>query len=152
MIVCEVHSSFFAILPRWCQSFWSQEMLSCLVEKLHITHLQMSLPPGLERGREEERKGGREGRKNNYNYVEWHSHLSCHHRRRSVQLHYAASDCQPTRCPRSEQQEADAALRAKRDDKLHYFDCDPSCVEPSYWYFRKGELLVAGKDFGGHYI
>ena len=117
-------------------------MLSCSVEKPHIIHLQMSLTPGPEGGREEGREGG---------YL-LNSIHTCHHRRRSVQFHYAASDCQPTRCPRSEQQEADIAQRAQRGDKPHYFDCDPSCVEPSYWYYRKGELLVAGKDFGGHYI
>ena len=69
-----------------------------------------------------------------------------------MQLHYASSECQPIRCPHSDAQEREISERAQQGDKPHYFDCDPSCNEPSYWYFRKAELLVAGRDFGGDYI
>lgn len=36
--------------------------------------------------------------------------------------------------------------------KPGYFDCDPNCVEPQYFYFKKGELVVAGRDYGSEYI
>lgn len=65
-------------------------------------------------------------------------------RRRSLQFHYAASECKPTKCPK---QKADPEPSAPR-----YFDCDPSCVEPEYWYYRKAEILVTGKEYGGDYI
>lgn len=71
-------------------------------------------------------------------------------RRRSVQFHYAASECKPTKCPKAEEEKKDQGL--SDEDKPHYFDCDPSCQEPEYWYYRKAELLVCGQDFGGEHI
>ena len=83
-------------------------------------------------------------------------------RRRSLQYHYAASECKQIKCPKG----AEADTRTKTDtqtgtqtgedlqsdSKPSYFDCDPSCVEPQYFYFKKGELVVAGRDYGSEYI
>lgn len=72
-------------------------------------------------------------------------------RRRSLQFHYAASGCKPTKCPRVNPNEP-SPLHPPSEGKPHYFDCDPSCVEPEYWYYRKAELLVCGQDYGSDFI
>ena len=83
-------------------------------------------------------------------------------RRRSLQYHYAASECKQTKCPKGA--EADTGTRTdaqtgiqigkdlQSGSKPGYFDCDPNCVEPQYFYFKKGELVVAGRDYGSEYI
>ena len=75
--------------------------------------------------------------------------ISIDYRRRSLQFHYAASDCKPTKCPKKDK---DIPVLPPPSDKPHYFDCDPSCQEPEYWYYKKAEILVCGKDFGGDFI
>ena len=79
------------------------------------------------------------------------------YRRRSLQLHYAACECKPTKCPKAEENGTTPITpqypQANSDNsKPHYFDCDPSCVEAKYWYYKKGELLVAGREHGEGYI
>lgn len=71
-----------------------------------------------------------------------------------MQFHYAASECKPIKCPKSKEDvEKEKAHQLPPDkDKPHYFDCDPSCQEPEYWYYRKAELLICGRDFGGEHI
>jgi len=71
-----------------------------------------------------------------------------HYRRRAVQFHYAASACKPTKCPPKKEQQT--AIKPD-EKKVGHFDCAP-CIEPTYWYYRKAELLVSGKDYGGDHI
>ena len=70
-------------------------------------------------------------------------------RRRAVQFHYASSHCKPQKCPRAQEPEVSPYTPSSAP---HYFDCDPTCQEPEYWYYRKGEMLIAGRDMGGDYI
>ena len=63
-------------------------------------------------------------------------------RRRSVQFHYASSECQRIKCPK-EEGGADHGM---------YFDCDPECQEQKYYYYKKGETLISGRDFGEGYV
>lgn len=74
------------------------------------------------------------------------------HRRRSIQLHYASSHCKPIKCPLKEGESSTDPTLPADPNKPYYFDCDPNCEEPTYWYYRKAELLVTGQDFGGEYI
>ncbi|XP_065890505.1 phytanoyl-CoA dioxygenase domain-containing protein 1-like [Dysidea avara] len=67
--------------------------------------------------------------------------------RRAIQFHYASSACKPTKCPPKEEQPA----VVPDEKKVGHFDCAP-CIEPIYWYYRKAELLVCGKDYGGDHI
>ena len=82
----------------------------------------------------------------------------CICRRRSLQYHYAASQCKPIKCPKGELGDKAAAASPPRPqaeliaDAPHYFDCDPACVEAPYFDFKKAEMLVAGRDLGGDYI
>lgn len=70
-----------------------------------------------------------------------------------MQFHFAASECKPNKCPKTEPDNPKTHLSPPEgDEKPHYFDCDPSCEEPEYWYYRKAELLICGKDFGGEHI
>lgn len=85
-------------------------------------------------------------------------------RRRSLQFHYAACECKFIKCPKKEEEgpgtetnprngtETGLSQADSDDSKPHYFDCDPDCEEAKYFYYKKGELLVAGKDHGGEYI
>lgn len=83
------------------------------------------------------------------------------HRRRSLQYHYAASQCKPIKCPKGEGGKDAAAAESPPPprpqaeltaDAPHYFDCDPACVEAPFFDFKKAEMLVAGRDLGGEYI
>ena len=81
------------------------------------------------------------------------------HRRRSLQYHYAASQCKPIKCPKGEGGKGAAAAASPSPPQAelmagapHYFDCDPACVEAPYFDFKKAEMLVAGRDLGGEYI
>ena len=73
-------------------------------------------------------------------------------RRRSLQFHYAASDCKPTKCPKTDEERPSPLVPPPSQDKPQYFDCDPNCVEPEYWYYKKAEILVCGRDLGGDFI
>ena len=73
-------------------------------------------------------------------------------RRRSLQFHYAASSCKLIRCPKLKPDEPNSLAPPSPSDKPHYFDCDPSCQEPEYWYYKKAEILVCGQEFGGDFI
>ena len=75
-------------------------------------------------------------------------------RRRSLQFHYASSQCKHIKCPKTEEGEEEMARPSppQEDGKPHYFDCDPSCQEAKYFYYSKGELLVTGQDYGEGYI
>ena len=84
-------------------------------------------------------------------YTHTHTHNFSLFRRRSLQYHYASSLCKPIKCPKGENGEP-AQQKPPADAVPGYFDCDPDCQEPTYWYFRKGEILVSGKDYGGDYI
>ncbi len=65
------------------------------------------------------------------------------YRRRSVQFHYASSECQRIKCPKEGNEAADRGV---------YFDCDPECQEQKFFYYNKGESLIKGHDFGEGYI
>ena len=87
--------------------------------------------------------------------------LSLMFRRRSLQYHYAASECKQIKCPKVEQADGtktdtqtgiQTGESLQSDSKPNYFDCDPNCVEPKYFFFKKGELVVAGRDYGSDYI
>ena len=76
-------------------------------------------------------------------------------RRRSLQFHYASSQCQHIKCPKKEEGGEEKEMErpsTQEDGKPHYFDCDPSCEEAKYFYYSKGELLVTGRDYGEGYI
>lgn len=72
--------------------------------------------------------------------------ISSSRRRRSVQFHYASSECKRIRCP--EPKEGVTEGRGKGV----YFDCDPECQEQKFFYYAKGESLISGRDFGEGYI
>lgn len=65
-------------------------------------------------------------------------------RRRSIQFHYAASECKALKCPK-------VGVVEGRDSGM-YFDCDPECQEQKYYFYKKGESLICGQDFGEEYI
>lgn len=67
-----------------------------------------------------------------------------HWRRRSIQFHYASSECQPIVCPKEG--------GAPGAGEGVYFDCDPECQEQKYYYYKKAESLINGRDFGEGYI
>ena len=77
------------------------------------------------------------------------------YRRRSLQYHYAASQCKPIKCPKGEGDKAASPQPQVSEltaDAPHYFDCDPACVEAPFFDFKKAEMLVTGRDLGGDYI
>lgn len=82
----------------------------------------------------------------------------------AVQLHYAAGRCRPCACG-----DAPGALRAPNTvypgangvarKVAAAFDCAPEasgggepCVEPQYWYYRRGEMTVSGRQLGPGYV
>ena len=73
-------------------------------------------------------------------------------RRRSLQFHYGASGCKPIKCPRLQPEDPSSLQPPASEEKPYYFDCDPTCSEPEYWYCKKAEILVCGRDYGGHFI
>lgn len=73
-------------------------------------------------------------------------------RRRSLQYHYASSECQFIRCPKANDPEAVDPTPQPGPRGPKYFDCNPSCTEAKYFYYSKGELLVTGRDYGEEYI
>ncbi len=73
-------------------------------------------------------------------------------KRRSLQFHYAASSCKPVKCPRLKPENPSPLGPSSSQEKPHYFDCDPNCSEPEYWYYKKAEILVCGQDYGGDFI
>ena len=74
-------------------------------------------------------------------------------RRRSLQYHYAASQCKPIKCPKEkESRESAGDAPHPQSNAPGYFDCDPDCAEAPFFSFKKAEMLVAGKDLGGDYI
>ena len=78
--------------------------------------------------------------------------LILYYRRRSLQYHYASSECQFITCPKSDDTTAVDPSPQPGPEGPKYFDCDPSCAEKKYYYYKKGELLVTGRDFGEGYI
>eukprot|EP00039_Didymoeca_costata_P003613 m.68706 g.68706 ORF g.68706 m.68706 type:complete len:372 (-) comp11991_c0_seq3:190-1305(-) len=96
-------------------------------------------------------------------------------RRWALQMQYAPSECKPTHCPKDpdsnkisvtpaigtvythphgnrgpEENERKPNWEAKVKEGSQPLDCE--CVEPQYWSFRKAEMLVAGRDYGGDHI
>ncbi len=75
------------------------------------------------------------------------------HSRRSLQYHYASSECQFIKCPKeNDDQPMSAPNPQPGPEGAKYFDCDPSCSEKKYYYYPKGEMLVTGRDYGENYI
>ena len=72
------------------------------------------------------------------------NHSSHNFRRRSIQFHYASSECKAIKCPKE-------GVTDGRGNGM-YFDCDPECQEQKYYYYKKGESLICGRDFGEGYI
>ena len=81
--------------------------------------------------------------------------MSCFHvilpRRRSLQYHYAASECKPIKCPKEDASKS-KETPPPQQGAPGYFDCDPNCVEAPFFDFKKAEMLVAGRDYGSDYI
>lgn len=74
-------------------------------------------------------------------------------RRRSVQYHYASSECRFIKCPRDEETiREQTIMQPSSQDKPHYFNCDPSCQEVKYFHYRKAEVLVSGQEHGEGFI
>lgn len=73
-------------------------------------------------------------------------------RRRSLQYHYASSECQFIRCPNASDPDRIDPSPKPGPEGPSYFDCDPSCAEKKYYYYKKGEMLVTGRDYGEEYI
>lgn len=82
--------------------------------------------------------------------------ITTSHRRRSIQFHYAASECKTTKCPKESEQARDRVESPLQEQsteatqKPRYFNCDPSCKEAFHWHLTKAELLVCGKEFDNH--
>lgn len=79
-------------------------------------------------------------------------------RRRALQFHYAAGDCKPTACPNvagARKKGAPNEVYGPAPDAgegLGGFDCAPQdgiCIEPQYWYYRRAEIIAAGKQTPG---
>ena len=86
-----------------------------------------------------------------------HSSASSHYhtlRRRSIQFHYAASECRAIRCPKEEKGQERAAEQSTSQEqgKARYFDCDADCHEPYHSHLAKAEILVCGRELGGEYV
>ena len=73
-------------------------------------------------------------------------------RRRSVQYHYAASECRFIKCPDENDPNGVNPSPQPGPEGPKYFDCDPSCTEMKFHYMKKGEMLVSGQDYGGDHI
>eukprot|EP00117_Sycon_ciliatum_P003150 scpid79806/ scgid8065/ Phytanoyl-CoA dioxygenase domain-containing protein 1 len=81
--------------------------------------------------------------------------------RYALQLHYASGKCKPTVCPKPDKHDITASSEESQaqagPDETHTkgsaaaFDCDP-CVEPQFWYYRKAERHVIGRDYGDPHI
>ena len=80
------------------------------------------------------------------------SKIDLYFRRRSLQYHYAASECRFIQCPNKNDANGVDPTPKPGPEGPKYFDCDPSCVEKKYYYYKKGELLVTGRDYGDDYI
>lgn len=78
--------------------------------------------------------------------------ISSHIRRRSVQFHYAASECRFIQCPSKSNPVTANPSPQPGPEGPKYFDCDPSCAEKKYYYYKKGEMTVTGRDYGDEYI
>ena len=69
----------------------------------------------------------------------------------AVQLHYAAANCRPIRCP--DGPNSVKAPNATYGPAAAAFDCAPEpgrpCVEPQFWFYRQAELIAAGERHPG---